>query len=294
MIIDDNIVNDNNSFIYNNKTFCLYEYQRNVDEIESIVILNRIMLSRDIKINKIINNIFNQPITYYNDKKYVLIEIHYEYNNNFSYKYIESFNNVKLNILKRNNWGELWSIKIDYIEYQLTHIKKQFPIINSSINYYIGLAENAISYYNMLDLSNVSLYVEHRRFNIENMFNPIELVIDYKVRDISEYIKWSFFYKKLSISEIKEYINKFNFENIDYILLYVRLLFPSYYFDLYEKIVNNNIDELEINNIILLSSQYEELLYEIYLMIKNKINIFGIKWINDKFTSDRIIFCKTD
>lgn len=283
IIIDDNKIDYNKYFIYNNHLFCLYEYKRNTNEIEALSILNNEMINSNMSINKIINNVFNQTVTYYDNKNYVLIEVIYEYIDNVNFKFIEAINDKKTDILKRNNWDKLWSMKIDYIEYQLMHIKNSYPIINSSINYYIGLAENAISYFNMLNLSSVPLYIEHRRFNRNNMYNPVELVIDYKVRDIAEYIKINFFNRKMSINEINNYINKLDLENIDYVLLYVRLLFPSYYFDLYEDIINNNTDELRLNSIIEMSSQYEELLYKIYLNICKRINLLGINWINNRF-----------
>ena len=282
MIVDSNKIK-NNFFSYNNHLYCLYEYRRNTKEIEALRLLNEIMLSKKISINKIINNIFNQIITYYDNKNYVLIEVLYEHIDNTNIKYIEFSSNAKLDILKRNNWSSLWSSKIDYIIYQVMHIKSRYPIINSSINYYIGLAENAISYFNMIDFTNVPLYIEHRRINNSNMYNPLELVIDYKVRDIAEYIKDSFYIQKKSIYQIKDYVNNLNLEKIDYILLYIRLLFPSYYFDLYEKVINENTDELELNNIIELSSSYERLLYELYLIFKRKVNLIGIEWINNKY-----------
>jgi len=280
-IIVDEI--DNEYFSYDNHLFCLYEYKRNINEIDSLFSLNNLMLSRNIMINKIIKNIFDSIITNHDNKNYILIMINYEYRDNLNNKFILSFPNKELDILKRNDWGRLWSIKIDYIEYQLHHIKNKYQLINNSINYYIGLAENAISYFNMLDLCNIPLYISHRRITKNNMYNPLELVIDYKVRDISEYIKNSFFNNEMTIYEIIEYINKINLDNIDYILLYVRLLYPSYYFDLYEKIINDNEDELEIERIIRLSTMYEKLLFEIYSLFKRKVNILGIDWINNKY-----------
>ena len=283
IIIDDNKVHDNGLFMYNNHLFCLYEYKRNSSEIDALFLLNEIMLSNKITINKIIKNIFNQVITFSNNISYVLIEVNYEYIDNTCFKFLKSFYDRRLDILKRNDWGRLWSIKIDYVEYQLIHIKNSYPLINSSINYYIGLSENAISYFNMLNLNNVPLYIEHRRFNKENIYNPVELVIDYKVRDISEYIKKCFFNERKNSYEIINFIDKLSLENIDYVFLYVRLLFPSYYFDLYDEIINNNIDEQELNKIINMASEYEEFLYNVYILIQKRVSILGINWINSKY-----------
>ncbi len=160
------------------------------------------------------------------------------------------------------------------------HIKNKYPIINNSVNYYIGFAENAIAYFNMLNLSNIPLYLAHRRITKENIYNPVELVIDYKVRDLAEYIKWEFFYNNKMIIEIENIINKVSLDNIDYLLLYIRLLYPSYYFDLYDQVINNNVSEDKINKIIKLSSLYEKLLNRVYLIIRNKTNIISIPWLN--------------
>lgn len=283
IIVDDSKINDDGYFSYNNHLFCLCEYKRNIKEIVALESLNRLMLSNGIGVNTIISNVFNQIITYHDNKNYCLIMINYEYDRKASIKFIKSFNNRELDILKRNEWGKLWSIKIDYIEYQISHISNHYPILNNSVNYYVGLAENAISYFNMLDLSNVELYISHRRINKENIYNPLELIIDYKVRDIAEYIKYSFFYSNMSIYEIKNYLHTLDLSNIDYVLLYVRLLYPSYYFDLYERIINEETGEEEINKVIGLVSLYEELLYEIYSLLRRKINIVGIDWINKKY-----------
>ena len=282
IIIDDNNINDKGYFSYDDHLFCLYEYKRNINEIEPLNNLNKLMLSKGININKIISNIFNQAITYHDNKNYSLIMINYEYSGKFN-KFIKAIEFKEFNILKRNDWSRLWGTKVDYIEYQLSHISNQYPLLNDSVNYYIGLAENAITYFNMLDLNNVELYISHRRINKESIYNPLELILDYKVRDIGEYIKQNFFYKNMSIYEIKNYLGLLNLNNMDYILLYVRLLYPSYYFDVYDKIINENEDEKEINKIIELNSLYEELLYEIYALIRKKINILGIDWINKKY-----------
>ena len=281
IIIDDNSINEG-YFFYNNRQFYIHEYQRNINEIKALYLLNRLMIDNHLPVNEIIKNTFNQIITNHDNKNYVLIMINYEYQESGKIKFIKSFMDNRLDILKRNDWGKLWSIKIDYLEYQLSHLTNSYPLLNDSINYYIGLSENAISYFNMLDLSNVNLFISHRRINNDNIFNPMELVIDYKARDIAEYIKTNFF-NGMSIINIKNYLKKLDLEDIDYILIYVRLLYPSYYFDLYEKIINDKMDEKLINKITNLVNSYEELLYEIYSLFKRKVNIIGIDWINKKY-----------
>ena len=241
------------------------------------------MLRNNIKINQIILNIYNQPLTYYNNEYYVLVKIDYRFKDK-SFKFTLAPNDKNYDILKRNNWGYLWSSKIDYVEYQIEHFKNKYPILLESINYYIGLSENAIMYFNMLKLDNISLYINHRRIKEDSLYNPLEIVIDYKVRDICGYIKSMFFTNKLTIYDLKKYVLSLDLENIDYILLYTRMLFPSYYFDIYDRIINEEIDENNILNIIEKQEEYEELLYEIYLLARRKVgNIIGIDWINKKY-----------
>lgn len=274
---------DNNGyFSYNNHLFCLYLYQRNIDEITSLVLLNNYMLEKGLHVNKIIFNNMNQPLTFHDGMYYVLILINYEYSK-AHFNFIPAPFNSKMDILKRNDWANLWSIKIDYIEYQIIHLKNSYPLIIDSVNYYIGMAENAISYFKMLNLNGVSLYVSHRRINKVDLYNPLELVIDYKVRDLSEYLKESFFHKEKTIYDIKKFLSNIYLSNIDYILLYTRMLYPSYYFDIYERIINNNEDVENIKKVTSLVDDYEELLYEVYKIIKRKTNILGIDWINNKF-----------
>ena len=279
IISDDKI--DNGYFSYNNHLFYLYKYIRNIDEIHALVLLNNNMLEKNIEINKIIFNIYNNPLTFYDGNYYVLLLINYEYHGGY-FKFIPINPSKELDILKRNNWSYLWSSKVDYIEYQIKHIENSYPLLINSVNYYIGLAENAISYFNMLKLDDTNLFISHRRIKNDSLFNPLELVIDYKVRDLSEYLKKIFFNGK-SIYDIKKSILRINLSNMDYVLLYVRMLYPSYYFDIYEKIVNKNYNEKDVLKVTNNIDLYEELLYEIYLYIRRKINIIGITWISKKF-----------
>ena len=75
-------------------------------------------------------------------------------------------------------------------------------------------------------------------------------MFDYKARDIGEYLKYLFFSKEYKNIDIKKFIKKLNFSKFSYRLLFGRMLYPSYYFDKYEKIINNNLNENDIISII--------------------------------------------
>ena len=274
IVLNDEI-NQQGYFFYNNNLFELKEYNRSQEEIKGLVILNNYMLIHNITITRIILNINNEPLSFYNNKYYVLLKIDYRNVYNNCYNSYRSPNIKELDSLKRNNWSLLWSVKVDYIEYQVSHLIHKYPILYKTVNYYIGLSENAIMAFNMLNVHE-ELYISHRRLN--DVFDPTELVIDYKVRDISEYIKNTFFYKEDSYDEIINYIRTLRLEKMDYMLLYIRLLFPSYYFDMYYEILNGRREE----DILLITSKaslYEKMLKDIYNIFKSYVNIINISWL---------------
>ena len=188
-------------------------------------------------------------------------------------------NNYKLN---RINWYFLWSKKIDYIYKQSTLIDRKYKIVNEPIDYYMGMAETAIIYLKnntKQDFSSNNLSVCYNRISSEEIKNPLNIVVDTKERDISEYLKYLFIKEKQSIELTKKIINESKLTEEGYVRLYARMLFPTYFFDTYERIINNNENEDTILAIISRIDKYECYLREIYEEI-NKITILKkINWI---------------
>ena len=63
------------------------------------------------------------------------------------------------------------------------------------------------------------------------------------------------------------------------ILFMARMLYPSYYFDLYDEIINKETKESKLLNIRNKICEYEELLKEIYSYLHLKYNIPEIEWL---------------
>ena len=103
-------------------------------------------------------------------------------------------------------------------------------------------------------------------------------VIDSKERDISEYLKYLFLEKKQNIEKTRKVIIIANLKDEESLLrLYARMLYPSYFFDMYERIINQYDKEEKIIDIVKRIDEYECYLREIY----NEINkIYGIKKID--------------
>ena len=59
-----------------------------------------------------------------------------------------------------------------------------------------------------------------------------------------------------------------------------RLLYPSYYFDMYDEIIQDKLSEDKIDVYIKKNLNYETFLKQVYGYLKNRHNIPEIEWLN--------------
>lgn len=299
--VNDIVKNDNDYYFYvNNEEYHFIVFDRPFDDIKAIYKVNVEMIRKNILVHHIILNKKNEVVTVLNGVPYILIKLCSYRNDSVFINDINYIQRYTYGIqydkeLLRTDWLRMWSEKIDYYEYQISQLGKKYPILCDSLSYYIGLGENAISYLkNNYDAQNqkdndIKVVISHKRVDVKQgsfeFYNPINFVIDSRVRDISEYIKNRFFYGDLNIYEIKSYIDNINFSRMEYVMLFARLLFPTYYFDVYDEIINNDLDEKKIVNIIEKNDEYEYLLILIYNYITNEKNIFiePIEWLIKRY-----------
>lgn len=241
---------------------------------------------------KIIRNKNNSLITNINNKEYILLQVNRDYKREIGIKDLLFTPNINIELypsLKRNNWSALLQKKIDFFIYQREHIRKKYLIIDEVLDYYIGMTENAISYLNET-LSTKKLQVDknisisHKRIKqniVYDIYNPLNIVIDHKARDISEYLKLIFINNE--IESKRDVINKLlmniNFNEYDYKLLIARMMYPSFFFDKYEEIINETNREEDILPIVRRMKDYEIYIKYIYNTIFRKIKIPKIEWI---------------
>ena len=76
IVINDSEINDEGYFFYNHKQWQLKKYVRNFNEILPLLILNNYMLINSVKINTIVLNIKNEPLSFYENMYYVLLKEH--------------------------------------------------------------------------------------------------------------------------------------------------------------------------------------------------------------------------
>ena len=60
------------------------------------------------------------------------------------------------------------------------------------------------------------------------------------------------------------------------------MLYPSYYFDAYDEIINKKESEKKLKTIIDRIEEYEMYLWQIHVQISKKIQIKKVDWINEK------------
>lgn len=287
--------NDRYYFFYDEEKYYLIPYKRPKEDLKSLYELNLECLRRNILVSEIVLNKDRSIVTYYNNIPYILLKVYVNEVVPVTLKDIWDINFKTKNInqdkvLIRTNYFKLWSSKVDYFEYQMSQLGKDYLIIRDTIAYYIGLAENAISYAKNTELelkTNRELPVVcHKRikkdYTLFDLYNPLNLIIDYKERDLSEYIKTKFFNDSSNlIVEIKEYLEYNVVTSYGARMLFSRLLYPSYYFDLYEKIIEGKIPEKNIIPIIEKVNDYEIFLKDIYEYLVNRgLLLPPIDWIN--------------
>lgn len=231
---------------------------------------------------KFIPNKDGSIFTMYQDFIFVLLKINDKSSIITQNKNQISLDENKKYYLDRSDWYELWTRKNDYYEYQYQHIKGKYKVIDESINYYIGLAENAISYIanipiNLKEQEKKGLYP--KRLLESEYHNPLNYVIDYKERGLSETLKYLFLNKKYLSQNIEKIILSYNCTETGYKLLYGRMLYPSMYFDIYDKVINDFENEKELVNVIKRLKEYEEYLKEIYRIISKHTKIKNIDWL---------------
>ncbi len=287
--------NDYYFFSINKNNYIFKPYYNDERLVDTTYKLNN-MLSKKININSIIPNKYNNPITKIENISYILI---YNKNKNIiSLPLISNFSNIKItNInylkdLERNNWEILWSNKIDYYEIQINENYKKYPLIRESFDYFIGMAENAISYLVNTKLELKPTIHDGKVPSHNNLYNPLydptNIILDHKARDLAEYIKYSFWKNNSNIfQELNEYF-KYNYYSIYGIrVLFSRILYPSFYFDTYDQIITGKKDEKELNTIINRINEYEYYLQSIYIFLTKLYDIPEINWIKKQGINPR-------
>lgn len=283
-IIIDELNKDNNNyyFYYNNELYLLY-LTNNEDNI--IEYTYNFYKNNNIECYEIIPNKNNELITKINNNKYTLLKI------KGITKYELKFEDFKYYIVDKTaqNWSLLWSNRLDYYSIQIRELGYNYKTILNTYGLFEGLAENAILYFNLSKkrfTEKEEVAIVHNRMKYPcyaiDYNNPINLIIDYNVRDISEYIKSYIISENFNYKNVILLLDKLNTNNLMFNILYSRLLYPTFYFDIFDKIILDNGKDYDIIPIINKTNDYIFTLKEIHKHFKNRYNMFEIEWLNKK------------
>lgn len=158
----------------------------------------------------------------------------------FMHRQYSSTNNVNYSSLSAIK--EIWINKVDMIENKILPSLKidnfLFEKINSLIIYSLGLGENAIEYIQdiILDFDEKieEVTLSHKRFNkfdSYELLNPFNLIVDSPMRDIADLYNIDI----INQNNLDQVLNSYNLSTKSASLLFSRILFPSFLFDLLEE-----------------------------------------------------------
>lgn len=216
------------------------------------------------------------------DNQYILL---LKYNNICDNQiYLKDINTYDIKIQKINNFDiiKYWEDTIDSIELKLNEYNKEFPILQQSINYFIGLSENAIELLNNIKYNSDSLghKLNIDNYNRENYSNPFNIIKTNKMYDIAMYFKYQFYNNNIDYDELYSVLKQ-NLNNInDIVFFYSNMLFQENYFNCVINIMNNKGEEKELNKYIDNINKYRELLKYIKSILHNITYIKDIEWID--------------
>ncbi len=253
-----------------------------VDNLAQIRIFDKITnneLSKNY--DQVVKTNANKTTVEHRNKKYILMKKSNPQKRILDILEEETMNSKNYNPKENNNgtWYDLWCEKNDRIEQIYKSTKGKDKLVDESIDYFLGMAETAIAYYKNANFTTSrNLTITHRRINEIN--NPLNLVVDEKERDVSEYLKYIFFKQKNYEQDLQRIEELITFANLSYEKVYARMLYPTYYFDELEKLSENKSVRKELIKIIEKTDEYEEYLKKIYERFSTKTAIKKVDWLN--------------
>ena len=202
---------DEKYFFINDIKIYIKEYVGDTNYLDTLVELTNNLYYNNIKVNTFILNNENKYYTRKDNKYIALLKVNtFEYDINI--KNILKFHNIKNKLPEYNILNE-WKEEVDTIEKQLIEYNQEYPLIQNSINYFIGLAENAIallSKYEKEIINNndsIGHKFGYKMYNSYKLGDPFNFIKVNKMYDLANFIKYKFYIKIINYDEITNIIN---------------------------------------------------------------------------------------
>lgn len=268
----DDIAILNNLLYFKNldKFYIISNFNR--DEVEFEKVLNY-LISNNLKSLKVVMNKNGSYISEFNGKKYVVMESDCE-------NEIIDFPICIGGLINENNyWNEIWENRVVQLEKHKSELSLNKDIFYI-LNYYIGLIEICIYNYNLLIRKygqKNGLSIQHNRIEFPiysfSYYNPVNYLFDFEFRDFAEYLKMRFFYSDFSTDEAISVIDNYNFDNFSINMFFVRLIYPTYFLELYDMQNKNNVYSDLFYDLLKKSSQYENFILKLITAMSSKYEI---------------------
>ena len=264
------ILNNLLYFKHLDKFYIISNFNR--DEVEFEKVLNY-LISNNLKSLKVVMNKKGSYISEFNGKKYVVMESDCE-------NEIIDFPICIGGLINENNyWNEIWENRVVQLEKHKSELSLNKDIFYI-LNYYIGLIEICIYNYNLLIRKygqKNSLSIQHNRIEFPiysfSYYNPVNYLFDFEFRDFAEYLKMRFFYSDFSTDEAISVIDNYNFDNFSINMFFVRLIYPTYFSELYDMQYTNNVYSDLFYDLLKKSSQYENFILKLITAMSSKYEI---------------------
>ena len=264
------ILNNLLYFKHLDKFYIISNFNR--DEVEFEKVLNY-LISNNLKSLKVVMNKKGSYISEFNGKKYVVMESDCE-------NEIIDFPICIGGLINENNyWNEIWENRVVQLEKHKSELSLNKDILYI-LNYYIGLIEICIYNYNLLIRKygqKNGLSIQHNRIEFPmysfSYYNPVNYLFDFEFRDFAEYLKMRFFYSDFSTDEAISVIDNYNFDNFSINMFFVRLIYPTYFLELYGMQNKNNVYSDLFYDLLKKSSQYENFILKLITAMSSKYEI---------------------
>lgn len=264
------ILNNLLYFKHLDKFYIISNFNR--DEVEFEKVLNY-LISNNLKSLKVVMNKKGSYISEFNGKKYVVMESDCE-------NEIIDFPICIGGLINENNyWNEIWENRVVQLEKHKSELSLNKDIFYI-LNYYIGLIEICIYNYNLLIRKygqKNGLSIQHNRIEFPmysfSYYNPVNYLFDFEFRDFAEYLKMRFFYSDFFTDEAISVIDNYNFDNFSINMFFVRLIYPTYFLELYDMQNKNDVYSDLFYDLLKKSSQYENFILKLITAMSSKYEI---------------------
>lgn len=262
-------------FFVNDDKYVMREYVKKSGIDELLQLSNEMYKKTKGNSSVLVPGVGNNYVYEYKRKKYILMKVNSIERNILLDDIIYLTRSKSENDSTTKNL-EKYKKQIDDIETKLLEFNKEYPKIQQSIDYFIGLSENGIQLLGKLNRQEknqnegtIIAKIENiDEYNNEELNNPLNMEKnDYELA-LANYIKYRIYLLHVDYDEME---NIFRNDKINHLKLYAYLLYQNYYLSDIVKITRNKEEEKIIKKYIDNRKKYSDFL--LYYAEKAKINM---------------------